>query len=85
MLFELYYETRKVHVMEEKIGDVLTIKELAAYLKIAKSALYKLPLLTVDVWKHAYCLDYQNRRVDYLDAFIKHLVNWDFVNSQLAL
>jgi len=42
------------------------------------------PLLTVDVWEHAYYLDYQNRRGDYLDSFIKHLVNWDFVNSNLV-
>ena len=41
------------------------------------------PLLTVDVWEHAYYLDYQNRRADYLSAFIEHLINWDFVNSQL--
>ncbi|MDO9066652.1 MAG: superoxide dismutase [Candidatus Omnitrophota bacterium] len=41
------------------------------------------PLLTVDVWEHAYYLDYQNRRGDYLDTFIKHLINWDFVNSRL--
>ena len=42
------------------------------------------PLLTVDVWEHAYYLEYQNARGDYLDAFMGHLVNWNFVNAQLA-
>ncbi len=41
------------------------------------------PLLVVDVWEHAYYLDYQNRRADYLQTFIDKLINWDFVNSGL--
>jgi len=41
------------------------------------------PLLCIDVWEHAYYLDYKNARADYTEAVIKNLLNWDFANKNL--
>lgn len=44
----------------------------------------QIPLLTMDVWEHAYYLDYQNKRPDYISDFLGKLVNWDFVAENFA-
>lgn len=68
-------------LVADKNGELKIMKTGNADLPMAHDAT---ALLTCDVWEHAYYLDYQNRRPDYVDTFLKHLVNWDFVESQLA-
>jgi superoxide dismutase, Fe-Mn family len=41
------------------------------------------PLLTIDVWEHAYYIDYRNARADYVDALLKRAINWEFVGRNL--
>ncbi len=41
------------------------------------------PVLTVDVWEHAYYIDYRNARPKFLEAFVDHLINWDYVEEML--
>jgi Fe-Mn family superoxide dismutase len=60
-------------------------------LKVVKTANADLPmvhgqlaLLTIDVWEHAYYIDYRNARPKYIESFLSKLVNWDFVAANLA-
>jgi Fe-Mn family superoxide dismutase len=41
------------------------------------------PILTIDVWEHAYYIDFRNARPKYIDTYLDHLVNWDFANANL--
>ena len=41
------------------------------------------PLLTIDVWEHAYYIDFRNARPKYIETFLNSLVNWDFVSENL--
>jgi hypothetical protein len=41
------------------------------------------PLLTIDLWEHAYYLDFQNRRADHVNAVLDKLINWEFAAENL--
>jgi len=69
----------------------LAVNKDKMHLKVVKTAnadtpLSKgdIPLLAIDVWEHAYYLDYQNRRKDYINDYLEHLVNWDFAEEHLG-
>lgn len=58
----------------EKDGNLMVMKTANADTPLAHGLK---PIITVDVWEHAYYLDYQNRRADFVDAYLDHLVNWN--------
>ncbi|MCE7914123.1 MAG: superoxide dismutase [Nitrosomonas sp. PRO4] len=63
-------------------GDKISIAKTAnAETPITKNVR---PLLTIDVWEHAYYLDFQNRRADYVNMILDKLINWDFAAANLG-
>ena len=65
-------------LVKDKEGRLSIIKESNAGTPLTKNLE---PILTFDVWEHAYYLDYQNRRADYLEALWK-IIDWDEVNAR---
>lgn len=88
--YEKFAETFKQAAVTQFGSGWAWLVEEAGQLKVVKTANADLPLvhgqkalLTVDVWEHAYYLDYQNRRPDFVQTFLDKLVNWDFVQQNL--
>jgi Fe-Mn family superoxide dismutase len=63
-------------------GNIKVVKTANADSPLIKKGLK--PLLTIDVWEHAYYLDYQNRRADYVNAVLDKLINWSFAAENLG-
>jgi Fe-Mn family superoxide dismutase len=68
-------------LVQDRDGKLLVMKTANADTPVVQGLR---PLLTLDVWEHAYYLDYQNRRSDFIEAWLDKLVNWEFAAANLA-
>ena len=66
------------------VADGDTLKIIKTPNAMTPLAMGLTALATCDVWEHAYYLDYQNRRPDFLQTFLDHLIDWDFVAANMA-
>lgn len=68
-------------VADKVNGDLSIVKTGNADTPLAHG---QVALLTIDVWEHAYYIDFRNARPKYIATFLEHLVNWDYANAKLA-
>lgn len=68
-------------LVADKSGKLKIVKTGNAETPITKG---DIPLTTLDVWEHAYYLDYQNRRPDFIKVFLDSLLNWEFAQENLS-
>ncbi|HEY3654479.1 MAG TPA: superoxide dismutase [Steroidobacteraceae bacterium] len=68
-------------VLDSSSGKLKVVKTANAETPITQGSK---PLVTIDVWEHAYYLDYQNKRADHVNAVLDKLINWEFAAKNLA-
>lgn len=68
-------------VADKVNGDLSVVKTGNADTPLAHG---QVAVLTIDVWEHAYYIDFRNARPKYIATFLEHLVNWDYANAKLA-